>query len=322
MNKLNLAIAAEFELCEKITEFLQQSRLEISQLTVVEIYPFNEEQGVRFNNKSVAQIPVAEVDWSAFDYVLFAGKTEQAPHIANAAEQGCVVIDMLGLCASISAVPVIVPTVNDELITELRQRNALHNIIALPNPQITQTVLALSAFMAQYPINQAIVSSLVPASYHNGETVSKLVGQTARLLNGIPLDENEPRFAFDVAPLESSYATQINKIFPTLSVVYHSIQVPVFYGLAQKITALSDYQIDLEQIKSTWQQQDLIQLEEKITPVLNGEQENNEETVKLHISDLKISENGVEFWTVADEQRFNLACLAVQLLERLFNQQP
>ncbi|HDR1358377.1 TPA: oxidoreductase, partial [Pasteurella multocida] len=39
---LNVAIAAEFELSEKIAETLEQSQLNISQLSIVEIYPFNE----------------------------------------------------------------------------------------------------------------------------------------------------------------------------------------------------------------------------------------------------------------------------------------
>ncbi|WP_439290774.1 oxidoreductase [Lonepinella koalarum] len=317
MNKLNIAIVAEFDLCEKIADFLQQSELNVGQLSIVEIYPFNEEQGVRFNNKAVAQIATEDVNWGDFDCVLFAGETAQATHIANAAESGCVVIDMLGVCASISGVPVVVPTVNDEQLGNLPQRN----IVCLPNPQVSQIVLALASLMEHYPLNQVIISSLLPASYHSGETVTKLVGQTARLLNGIPLDEDEQRLAFDVSPHHHDFSVQLSKIFPSLNVVLHSIQVPVFYGLAQKISAFSDYAIDIDVVKSAYQQNDFIQLDEKITPVLNGEQENNEETVKLHISDLKVIENGVEFWTVADEQRFNLAFLAINLLARIFNQQ-
>ena len=57
---LNVALVAEFDLCEKLVEALEQSCLEIEKLSVVELFPFNEEQGIRFNNKSVEQLPLDE----------------------------------------------------------------------------------------------------------------------------------------------------------------------------------------------------------------------------------------------------------------------
>ena len=68
MSELNIAIAAEFELCEKIAECLQQSQLEIKKLSIIEVYSFNEEQGVRFNNRAVEQLKVEDAQWSDFDY--------------------------------------------------------------------------------------------------------------------------------------------------------------------------------------------------------------------------------------------------------------
>ncbi len=54
--------------------------------------------------------------------------------------------------------------------------------------------------------------------------------------------------------------------------------------------------------------------------MLNGEQENSEESVKLHLSQISAveKEKNTEFHllrSVADEQRFNLALLSVKLLE-------
>ena len=39
---LNIAIAAEFDLCEKIAEALEQSELDVGKISIVEIYPFEE----------------------------------------------------------------------------------------------------------------------------------------------------------------------------------------------------------------------------------------------------------------------------------------
>lgn len=311
---LNIAIAAEFDLCEKIIERLEQSTLNIGDISIIELSPFEEEQIVRFRNKGVAQLAASEADWATFNYVFFAGNLEQVAHIAQAAEQGCVVIDMLGICAALSDVPVVVPTVNASQLFDLRQRN----IVSLPDPQVSQLALSLSPILQETHLNQVFVTSLLPASYTNGETVTKLAGQTARLLNGIPLDEGETRLAFDVYPQAmANLAQQVQRIFPQLpQVTFHTIQVPVFYGLAQKVTALSDYDFDVQP-----QESELIALEENlITPVLNGEQENGEENVKLHLGQFSAVENGVEFWTVADEQRFNIALLGVKLLEEIYQQ--
>ncbi len=162
------------------------------------------------------------------------------------------------------------------------------------------------------------VTSLLPASYTDAEIVTKLAGQTARLLNGIPLDEEETRLAFDFYPYQApNLSNQLQRIFPQLHRdTFHAIQLPVFYGLAQQVNALLDYDFDYQP-----QNSEFIALEETlITPVLNGEQENCEESVKLHLSHISAVENGVEFWSVADEQRFNLAELSLKFLDGIYQQ--
>ncbi|AAK02570.1 oxidoreductase [Pasteurella multocida] len=318
---LNVAIAAEFELSEKIAETLEESQLNISQLSIVEIYPFNEEQGIRFHNKSVVQLKPEEVEWSSIHYLFFAGDIQQVAHLAKAAEMGCVVIDMKGICASLQDVPVVIPGVNQEKLVDLRQRN----IVSLADPQVTQLALAIAPLMSNHEIKDIAVTSLLPASYTNGETVSKLAGQTARLLNGIPLDEGEQRLAFDVFPTPASHLnTQIHKIFPQLdNVVFHSIQVPVFYGMGQMVSVLSDYALAPQSCLASWADNPLMtyHAEKYCTPVTNGEQEMAEEqAAKLHISGLSAVENGLQFWSVADEQRFNLALLSVTLAELIYSQ--
>lgn len=315
---LKIAIAAEFELAEKLADGLEQSQLAVENLSVVEIIPFNEEQGIRFHNKAVAQFSPEEVDWSAFNYVLFAGEISSATYLAKAAEAGCIVFDLFGLCASLPDVPLVIPTINDHQLMEIRQRN----IVSLPNPQVTQSILPLVELLRNYPLRQCFVTSLLPASYMGDEKVANLAGQTAQLLNGIPLDENTQRLAFDVFPVKSAnLSNQIQKIFPQLdNVIFHQVQVPVFYGLAQQVSAFFDYEIEVQTVADMWLQNGLLEYhsEKVITPVINGENENGESDVKLHISSLNTLENGIEFWSVADEQRFNLALMAVKLVELVY----
>ncbi|RDE92792.1 oxidoreductase [Aggregatibacter aphrophilus] len=316
--RLNVALVAEFDLCEKLAETLEQSCLEIEKLSVVELFPFAEEQGIRFNNKIVAQLSLDETEWSDFDYVFFAGELTHATHIAKAASAGCMVIDLKGICATLNDVPVIVPSVNNEQLLSLQR-----NIVSLPDPQVTQFILFVSQLAREANLSQVLVTSLLPASYIDSETVSKLAGQTAQLLNGIPLDEEQQRLAFDVFPSTKhtvNLAAQVEKIFPQLpNVIFHQVQVPVFYGMAQTVTLLSDYELDMQSQISAWQGNELVDFNEAqlFTPVTNGEAEAGE-TAKLHIGGLTVVENGVQFWLVADEQRFDIALLGVKLAELVY----
>ncbi|SMB81984.1 Aspartate-semialdehyde dehydrogenase [Pasteurella testudinis DSM 23072] len=319
---LNIVIAAEFELAEKIAELLEQSILPTAKLSVAEIYPFNEEQGLRFHNRSVEQQNIEEVDWSDKQYLFFAGEAKHAPYVARAADSGCVVIDLAAVCATLADVPLIVPGFNDSQLAELRNRN----IVSLADPQISQLVLTCGEILVGGEINRLLVTSMLPASYVNAEQVKKLAGQTARLLNGISLDDGEPRLAFDVAPFKGNSSErllrQFQKIIPNseIQLLIHQVQSAVFYGLAQQVTALSDYQSDSAHWQTVWQQNPLLALhqDEIITPVSNGEKYQEQDSI--HLSDVIVLENGIQFWSVCDEQRFSLALLAIKLAESAYQQ--
>lgn len=319
---LNIVIAAEFELADKLVERLEKSSLPIKTLLVAEIYPFSEEQGLRFNNRVVAQQNIEEVDWAEKQYLFFAGETKHASYLAQAADHGCTVIDLKGVCATLHDVPLIVPGFNDEQLVELRNRN----IAVLADPQISQLILTLGSLLSQGEMSQVLVSSILPVSYVNAEQTQKLAGQTARLLNGIPLDEGEQRLAFDAAPFKHYDAhrllQQFQKILPNndIQLVIHQVQSAVFYGLGQQVTALSDYQTDIGECQLGWQNNNWLQLHQNeiITPVSNGER--YQDVDQIHISDVQALEHGIQFWSVCDEQRFSLALLAVKLAETAYLQ--
>ncbi|MFD0965436.1 oxidoreductase [Seminibacterium arietis] len=315
---LNIAIAAEFELAEKIAASLENSSLPVKNLVVVEIEPFSEEQGIRFKNKGVAQISPQDMNWSDYHYFFFAGNVDDVPCLVTATQAGCMGIDIKGVCANLSEIPLVIPTINETALCELRQRN----IVSLPNPQITQCCLAISPLLAEIEVTQLMVTSLLPAAYQSVESVGRLASQTAQLLNGIPLNEEEQRLAFDVFPQQENYVMQFSRIFPEIqNVTFHSIQVPVFYGMGQKITALCLNDINVDNLTTCWQQNGIIEYHQRvITPVTNGERETNEKITKLHISSVENLDNGVSFWAVADEQRFTQASMAVKLAEAIYHQ--
>ncbi|MDO9959599.1 oxidoreductase [Glaesserella parasuis] len=325
MANIRLAIAADFLLAEKLLEALEQSSLDFEQISAIELESFGEEHSLRFGAKAVEQIAVEDVEWSQFSHVLFAGKMANAELLAQAVQAGCVILDLYGISALIGNVPVIVPSVNNEMIANVRERN----IVALANPQISQLSLALKPLLDQ-PIQHIFVTSLLPSAYFGDEKVRELAGQTAQLLNGIPLDDEKPRVAFDAVPanvqgdekhlpFSRAFELQLAKVLPNLtaSVTFHSVQMPVFYGISQMISVQSEYALDATALSEQWQQQAWVKFnsDNVITPVKNGE---DEETNLLQISQLlNKNDNALQFWTVADEQRFSLAFLAVELLKEV-----
>lgn len=323
MSIIHLAIASDFTLAEKLLEVLETQDLGIEKISAVELEPFGEEQNLRLGAKAVAQYALDEVNWAEFTHVLFAGKMAQAEVLAEAVKAGCVILDLYGITALISDVPVIVPSVNGENVANLRERN----IVALANPQVSQLALALKPLLA-HPLNQVFVTSLLPSAYFGDEKVKELAGQTARLLNGIPFDENAERIAFDVVPanvqgeekklpFSKAFELQLAKVLPNLTacITFHTIQVPVFYGVSQMVSVQSEYPLDAENLSTEWKATSWINFNENsvITAVKNGE---NEERNALEISQLLAkSEQEIQFWSVADEQRFSLALLSVELLK-------
>lgn len=323
MSIIHLAIASDFTLAEKLLEVLETQDLGIEKISAVELESFGEEQNLRLGAKAVAQYALDEVNWAEFTHVLFAGKMAQAEVLAEAVKAGCVILDLYGITALISDVPVIVPSVNDENVANVRERN----IVALANPQVSQLALALKPLLAQ-PLNQVFVTSLLPSAYFGDEKVKELAGQTARLLNGIPFDENAERIAFDVVPanvqgeekklpFSKAFELQLAKVLPNLTActTFHTIQVPVFYGVSQMVSVQSEYPLDAENLSTEWKATSWINFNENsvITAVKNGE---NEERNALEISQLLAkSEQEIQFWSVADEQRFSLALLSVELLK-------
>lgn len=326
-SSLQIAIAADYSLAEKITQTLEKSELAHATLTIIETTPFNEEQHIRFNGKSVAQLSLQETDWLGFDFLFFAGSTEILKDAIQAANDGCVLIDVLGISALMHDIPSVLPQVNEHKLVDLRPKN----VVAVPDPLVSHLALSLQPILSQTSDLQIYCTSLIPAAYVNNDMVSQLVGQTAQLLNGIPLDEQQTRLAFNVQPYQAALKSAehltalLTKILPQLNATtqWHNLQVPVFYGLSQLISITSDYPLDTDIITQQWQNNPLIEVHNDhiITPVINGEQEaNSEQLAKLHINLLQPLENAIQFWLVADEQQFSRARLSVDIAEKIYQQ--
>ena len=158
------------------------------QFPVGEIYALarNESAGeqLRFGGKTITVQDAAEFDWTQAQLAFFvAGKEATAAWVEEATNSGCLVIDSSGLFALEPDVPLVVPEVNPFVLTDYRNRN----VIAVPDS-----------------LSRISVTSLISASAQGKKAVDALAGQSAKLLNGIPIDEEDffgRQLAFNMLPL-------------------------------------------------------------------------------------------------------------------------
>ena len=156
---------------------------------------------LRFNGKSVRVQDAAEFDWTQAQLAFFAAGVEaSATYVEEATNAGCLVIDLSGLFALEPDVPLVVPEVNPFVLADYRNRN----VIAVADSQTSQLLAALKPLIDDGGLSRINVTSLISASAHGKKAVDALAGQSAKLLNGIPIDEDDffgRQLAFNMLPM-------------------------------------------------------------------------------------------------------------------------
>jgi aspartate-semialdehyde dehydrogenase len=127
-----------------------------------------------------------------------AGGSVSAEYAPRAAAAGCVVIDNTSHFRRDDDVPLVVPEVNPHAIGNYTARN----IIANPNCSTIQMLVALKPLYDAAGIERINVATYQAVSGTGKAAIEELAGQTARLLNGQPIETRVyPRqIAFNALP--------------------------------------------------------------------------------------------------------------------------
>ena len=285
---------------------------------------------LRFGGKSVMVQDAAEFDWTQAQLAFFAAGAEAtASYIEDATNSGCLVIDLSGLFSMEPDVPLVVPDVNPFVLADYRNRN----IIAVPNSLTCQLLTALKPLIDDGGLSRITVTSLLSASAQGKKAVDALAGQSAKLLNGIPIDEDDffgRQLAFNMLPLlpdregsvreERRIVDEARKILQDegLMISANVVQSPVFYGHAQMVGFEALRPLAAEEARDAFGRgEDIVLSEESEFPTQVGDA-----TGSAHLSvgcvrnDYGMPEQ-VQFWSVADNVRFGGALMAVKIAEKL-----
>ncbi|EBP1712026.1 aspartate-semialdehyde dehydrogenase [Salmonella enterica] len=304
------------------------------QFPVGEIYALarHESAGehLRFGGKSVIVQDAADFDWTQAQLAFFvAGAEASAAWIDDATNAGCLVIDSSGLFVLEPDVPLVVPEVNPYVLADYRNRN----VIAVADSLTSQLLAALKPLIDQGGLSRIAVTSMLSASAQGKKAVDALAGQSAKLLNGIPIDEDDffgRQLAFNMLPLlpdregsvrqERRIVDEVRKILQDDGVMISAsvVQSPVFYGHAQMVSFEALRPLAAEEAREALSRgEDIVLSEETDYPTQVGDASGNPQlSIGCVHNDYGMPEQ-IQFWSVADNVRFGGALMAVKIAEKL-----
>ncbi|HCL5292518.1 TPA: aspartate-semialdehyde dehydrogenase [Salmonella enterica] len=304
------------------------------QFPVGEIYALarHESAGehLRFGGKSVIVQDAADFDWTQAQLAFFvAGAEASAAWVDDATNAGCLVIDSSGLFALEPDVPLVVPGVNPYVLADYRNRN----VIAVADSLTSQLLAALKPLIDQGGLSRIAVTSMLSASAQGKKAVDALAGQSAKLLNGMPIDEDDffgRQLAFNMLPLlpdregsvrqERRIVDEVRKILQDDGVMISASVVlsPVFYGHAQMVSFEALRPLAAEEAREAFSRgEDIVLSEETDYPTQVGDASGNPQlSIGCVHNDYGMPEQ-IQFWSVADNVRFGGALMAVKIAEKL-----
>ncbi|MBP2232667.1 aspartate-semialdehyde dehydrogenase [Azospirillum agricola] len=274
----------------------------------------------------------ARFDFSTIDIAFSSSDPKlSALHSPRAATSGCVVIDMSGHYATDPEIPLVVPEVNGAALAGYKQRY----IVANPGGGAIQLALALKPLHDRFTVRRAVVATYQAVSGAGKEAMDELFTQTRAIFVNDPVAKSvlPKQIAFNVIPhidrnLDDGYTheewrlnVETRKILdPKIKVTATCVRVPVFIGDSAAVTIETEESITAEDALEVLRAAPGLSVldqragEGYITPVeVAGE---NPVFVSRIREDITV-ENGLAFWSVADNLRKGAALNAVQIAEIL-----
>jgi aspartate-semialdehyde dehydrogenase len=254
---------------------------------------------------------------------------EWAPKIAA---QGALVIDNSSAWRMDRGVPLVVPEVNADALSEIKK-----GIIANPNCSTVQLVVALKPLHDLATIKRAVIATYQSVSGAGKDAMDELFRQTRAVFVADPIEREKftKQIAFNVIPhidvfLDSGYTKEEWKMMvetqkildPDIQVTATCVRVPVFIGHSEAVTLEFEKPITAEKARAVLRAAPGVLLIDKredggyATPI---ECAGEDATYVSRVRKDPTVENGLSLWIVADNLRKGAALNAVQIAECLIN---
>lgn len=286
---------------------------------------------LEFKGKTIAVDNVKNVDFSKFNVALFsAGKIASKEIAPLAVNNRCLVIDNGSYWRMHPEVPLVVPEINFE--SALKHKG----LIANPNCSTIQLVVALNPIYKNYGIRKVEVSTYQAISGAGQKGIDKLknelqTGRTENVLSKHPIAFN---ILFHSIPSKYSFSEEETKIINETRKILNSnkikitatcVRIPVLVGHCESVSIVTNRPFYLEEVETLFINSPSIKV------VDNPENEDYptpriaEGTNFVFVGRIRKNpneKNGLHLWVVADNVRKGAASNAVQILEKLWQENP
>jgi aspartate-semialdehyde dehydrogenase len=313
--------------------------LEERKFPIGELFPLASERSVgkkvRFRGREIAAIDAATFDFKRAQIGLFSAGGDVSAHYAPiAAAAGCVVVDNTSHFRYEADIPLVVPECNAAAIAQYKQRG----IIANPNCSTIQMVVALKPIYDAVGITRINVATYQSVSGAGRAAVEELADQTAKLLNGRPIDTPRKiakQIAFNCVPqidkfMDNGYTKEemkmhweTQKIFADdqIKVNATAVRVPVFFGHSEAVHIETRDKITAAQARALLEKAPGIKVIDDHKPggypTAVTEAANHDTVYVGRIREDMSHDRGLDLWVVADNIRKGAASNAVQIAEIL-----
>jgi aspartate-semialdehyde dehydrogenase len=254
---------------------------------------------------------------------------EWAPKIVA---QGAIVIDNSSAWRMDRAVPLVVPEVNANALSEIKK-----GIVANPNCSTAQLVVALKPLHDHATIKRAVIATYQSVSGAGKDAMEELFRQTRAVFVADPIEREKftKQIAFNVIPhidvfLDSGYTKEEWKMMvetqkildPNIQVTATCVRVPVFIGHSEAVTLEFEKPITAERARAVLREAPGVLVVDKredggyATPI---ECAGEDATYVSRIRKDPTVEHGLSLWIVSDNLRKGAALNAVQIAECLVN---
>ena len=289
---------------------------------------------VSFGDKILKVKALEHYDFTDTDICLMSAgaavSKEWSPKIAAA---GAVVIDNSSCWRQDPDVPLVVPEVNADTVTQFRKKG----IIANPNCSTAQLVVALKPLHDKAKIKRVVVATYQSVSGAGKDGMDELDRQTKAIytLQDVEIKKFPKRIAFNLIPhidafMEDGFTkeewkmvVETKKILdPKIKLVATCVRTPVFIGHSEAVNIEFEQPITADEAREILRTAPGCLVIDKREPggyVTPYECVGEDATYISRVREDPTVDNGLVLWCVSDNLRKGAALNAIQIAECLIN---
>ncbi len=286
---------------------------------------------LKFKGNDILVEELKEDSFIGVDMAIFsAGGNVSKQFAPIAAKAGCVVIDNSSAFRMDELVPLVIPEINAEALSDHK------NIIANPNCTTIITLMALYPLHQAFGVKRVFASSYQAVSGTGAQAVTELEREVRQIVNGEPvtIEVYPKQIAFNVLPhvdvfLESGYTKEEMKMqyegakimsHPSFKASVTCVRVPVYRAHAVAVSAEFEKTVTPEAARVILQKSPGIKVVDDPskgiypTPLeVSGKDDCEVGRIRTDCA----FDNGLSFWVVGDQLLKGAALNAVQIAENL-----